>query len=88
MPANTGECGRLRPARVELRRALPPPPTRRSELGIQVETEDPGAVAALNSIKVALEKAEEGNPGIVHELIDCILESEQVRAHPRTSALL
>ena len=36
---------------------------------MQVETEDPGAASALNTILTALEKAEEGNPGIVHELV-------------------
>jgi hypothetical protein len=47
--------------------------------GMQVETEDPGAAAALNIIRVALEKAEEANPGVVHELVDAILESEQAK---------
>jgi len=42
-----------------------------------VESQDPTTAAAVNSIKNALEKAEERNPGIVHELIDAILESEQ-----------
>eukprot|EP00040_Diaphanoeca_grandis_P018735 m.98554 g.98554 ORF g.98554 m.98554 type:complete len:208 (-) comp27079_c1_seq1:114-737(-) len=42
-----------------------------------VESQDPSCAAAVNSIKNALEKAEERNPGIVHELIDAILESEQ-----------
>jgi len=42
-----------------------------------VETQDSSAVAALNAIRVALEKAEEANPGLVHDLIDHILESEQ-----------
>lgn len=44
-----------------------------------VETQDSSAIAALNSIRTALEKAEEANPGLVHELIDCILESEQAK---------
>ena len=48
-------------------------------LAVQVETEDPAAAAALNIIRVALEKAEEANPGVVHELVDAILESEQAK---------
>eukprot|EP00039_Didymoeca_costata_P025239 m.12687 g.12687 ORF g.12687 m.12687 type:complete len:208 (-) comp4711_c0_seq2:164-787(-) len=42
-----------------------------------VEAQDPSAGAILNSLKVALEKAEEANPGVVHEFIDIVLESEQ-----------
>eukprot|EP00041_Stephanoeca_diplocostata_P007818 m.112851 g.112851 ORF g.112851 m.112851 type:complete len:208 (+) comp17045_c0_seq1:187-810(+) len=42
-----------------------------------VESEHPSCAAALNAIKIALEKAEEKNPGVVHELVDAILESEQ-----------
>lgn len=42
-----------------------------------VEASDPSASAILNSLKVALEKAEEANPGIVHEFIDKVLEAEQ-----------
>lgn len=44
-----------------------------------VETADPSMSAAINSIRVALEKAEAANPGVVHELIDAILESEQAK---------
>ena len=56
-----------------------------------VETADPSMSAAINSIRVALEKAEAANPGVVHELIDAILESEQAKgtssSPPPTSPL-
>eukprot|EP00051_Salpingoeca_urceolata_P027296 m.480861 g.480861 ORF g.480861 m.480861 type:complete len:208 (-) comp21974_c0_seq1:176-799(-) len=42
-----------------------------------VESADPSTLAALQSIRSALEKAEAANPGLTHELVDAILESEQ-----------
>ena len=44
-----------------------------------VEALDSSCVAALHAIRVALEKAETGNPGITHELVDAILDIEQVK---------
>lgn len=42
-----------------------------------VEASDPSALASLHAIRTALEKAEAANPGLTHELVDAILESEQ-----------
>eukprot|EP00053_Salpingoeca_punica_P020748 m.212295 g.212295 ORF g.212295 m.212295 type:complete len:212 (+) comp19990_c0_seq1:249-884(+) len=44
-----------------------------------VETQDPSTAAALQSIRQALETAEAANPGLTHELVDMILESEQAK---------
>jgi len=53
-----------------------------------VETEDPTKAAALNSIRVALEKAEAANPGVVHELIDIILDDQQSKGGEESIAKL
>eukprot|EP00052_Salpingoeca_macrocollata_P016059 m.128724 g.128724 ORF g.128724 m.128724 type:complete len:270 (+) comp19906_c0_seq2:472-1281(+) len=44
-----------------------------------VESADPSAAALLQSIRTALEKAEAAVPGITHEFVDHVLESEQAK---------
>eukprot|EP00043_Microstomoeca_roanoka_P026923 m.12955 g.12955 ORF g.12955 m.12955 type:complete len:209 (-) comp7114_c0_seq1:341-967(-) len=42
-----------------------------------MEVNDPSLVAAVESVRLALEKAEAANPGLSHDFVDLILEKTQ-----------
>ena len=46
-----------------------------------IKTQDPSSASILSQIRIALEKAEAANPGLAHDFVDFILESEQSKGH-------